>query len=333
MAYLTTNPSLKIIKPGWKENPLGKDGKYINLDGPSEKSFADLLKWQLSKNPYSRAKKYQKTNVDTYTNELFLHTFREGITWLGHASFFFQLDGYRIIVDPVFYDVGPVKRFTPFPCLPEDILAIDYILISHNHRDHLDEKSLRLLCENNPKAIILTGLQIGALIKEWDIKNEIIEAGWYQQYFSEKFLSISYLPAKHWNRRYLRDLNTMLWGSFIFKTPNITIYYGADSGLGIHFDEIAALFPEIDIAIIGIGAYEPIWFMHPSHTSPADAINVGRQLKVNHLIPMHYGTFDLGNEPIFYPKSQILRLSKDVLPFHVHCLDIGKFYALNSNFK
>jgi L-ascorbate metabolism protein UlaG (beta-lactamase superfamily) len=230
--------------------------------------------------------------------------------WLGHASYLFTLAGKHFLTDPVLYNVGPLKRFTPLPCDVAELKQIGYILLSHNHRDHADKKSMQHLCTLNPKAVILTGLNIAPLLRSWKITNPIVEAGWYQQYQLETDVQVTYLPAKHWNRRGLTDMNNMLWGSFMLQSPTQTIYFGADSGLGMHFEEIGQLFPSIDYAMLGIGAYKPEWFMHTAHTSPADALIALQQLGAKQLVPMHFATFDLSDEPLFYPKQELLQLQE-----------------------
>lgn len=307
----THNKDLRFIKDDWKGNPIDKNNRYTNLDGPSEKGFGDVMKWQLGNSKYTAEKKGQKTNVEVIKNSEFLNTKENHFTWLGHATFLFQFKGIKIITDPILHTIWPLKRYTELPCLPEELVDIDIILLSHCHRDHADKKSMKQITRQNPNAIIYTGLGTGKLLKSWGIKNKIIEAGWYQEYpFFNEVLSIQYLPAKHWNRRLLHDLNYMLWGSFMIHFDDKTVYFGADSGLGSHFKEIGNMF-DIDLTFLGIGAYEPIWFMHPSHTSPKEVLQVKEELNARFLVPMHYGTFDLGDEPIFNPKAELEKLTLD----------------------
>jgi L-ascorbate metabolism protein UlaG (beta-lactamase superfamily) len=320
----THNPSLQFIKQGWNGNPLNEKNQYINLDGASERSFAELLKWQLETNPLRSLKKKQNSAIEVVTNSSFVKNTDDGFTWLGHATFLFSLAGKHFITDPVFYGVGPVKRYTALPCSVAGLQQIDFILLSHNHRDHADKKSMQQLCAINPNAIILTGLEIGALLRSWKITNPIVEAGWYQRYKLQAELEITYLPARHWNRRGLTDMNEMLWGSFVLQTKNHTIYFGADSGLGAHFTEIGTMFPSIDLAFLGIGAYKPEWFMHTAHTSPADVLLAFEQLRAKQLVPMHHGTFDLSDEPIFYPKQELLQLQEQQGVEQVLHLAIGR---------
>lgn len=323
----THNPDLSFIIQDWQGNPLNEKNQYINLDGASQRNYWDVLKWQAAPKPLKPLKKKQHHGIIITENTRLAANTDAGITWLGHASFLITLQGKQIMVDPILEGlpvvVHQIKRYTPLPLPKESLRPIDYILITHNHRDHCDQRSLQLLTTFNPHAIILTGLGIAPLLRSWKIANPIIEAGWYQRYPLEEDFAITYLPAKHWNRRGLTDLNEMLWGSMMLESKEANIYFGADSGLGIHFEQIARLFPHIDYALIGIGAYKPEWFMHPSHTSPADALVVLGQLQAKQLIPMHFGTFDLSDEPIFYPKQELLRLQEEQHVEQVLHLSIG----------
>jgi L-ascorbate metabolism protein UlaG (beta-lactamase superfamily) len=324
----TYNPSLPFIKQGWTGNQLNYKNQFINLDGASERSFAQLFKWQTETNPLKHLKKKQSAAIEVVSNPSLTKNTDDGFTWLGHATFLLTLAGKHFITDPVLYNVGPVKRFTSLPCGVADLKHLDFILLSHNHRDHADKKSMQQLCAINPNAIILTGLEIGVLLRSWKIANPIVEAGWYQTYNLEAELQVTYLPAKHWNRRGLTDMNEMLWGSFMLRTKTQTIYFGADSGLGIHFEEIAQLYPNIDYAMLGIGAYKPEWFMHTAHTSPADVLIAIEQLQAKKLVPMHHGTFDLSDEPIFYPKQELMQLQEQQGMHHVEHLAIGRKFLL-----
>lgn len=320
----TFNPSLKFVKEGWTGNLLNEKQQYINLDGPSERSFADFFKWQKERNQLRPLKRKQKTNIEVVENAKLIKNTDNGFSWLGHATFLFTVHKKHFIVDPVLFGVGPLKRHTALPFRADELKHVDYILLSHNHRDHADKKSMQLLCTLNPHAIILTGLEIGKLLRSWKINNRIIEAGWFQQYQLDEDVTVTYLPAKHWNRRGLTDMNEMLWGSFMIESKEANYYFGADSGLGIHYDEIARLYPSIDYAFLGIGAYKPEWFMHTAHTSPADVLLAMEQLNAKHLIPMHHGTFDLSDEPVFYPKQELLQLQEKQNISNVFHLKIGE---------
>lgn len=127
-------------------------------------------------------------------------------------------------------------------------------------------------------------------------------AAWYQQYHTDTTkVKIYFLPARHWSSINLTDANQHLWGSFIIQDNENTLYFSGDTGYDSHLKEVATLFGEIDICMMGIGAYKPEWFMSPNHISPLDAIKAVNEMQVKNFIPMHYGTFDLSDEPIGEP--------------------------------
>ncbi len=321
--FVTTNPKLPIIKDNWLQNPLDERGLYCNLNEKSERGLKEVLQWQLGKKPHRLEKKVEQFCHTVNFNSHFLQNKSDGVVWLGHASFLLHIDGIRIVIDPIFWGISGLKRKTAMPCHPSEIKDVDVILLSHNHRDHADEKSMKLLCATNPTALILTGLQIGNLLRQWKIQNVIEEAGWYQQYSFRK-LNIAYLPAKHWSRRFLWDLNEMLWGSFIIQGKNQSIYFGADSGYDAHFKEVGSLFGTIDIGILGCGAYKPEWFMSTSHKNPAEAVKAFNDTGAKVFIPMHIGTFDLSDEPLSEP-FRLLKNYEEELKINgeLKILDIG----------
>lgn len=136
------------------------------------------------------------------------------------------------------------------------------------------------------------------LLSNWVEENKIQEAGWYQQYkLDNDKLEIFFLPARHSSRRSLNDVNKTLWGAFVIKSKDSPIYYGGDSGYGSHYKEVGELFTNIDVALLGIGAYSPRWFMSPNHQDPGQAVQAFNETKAKTVIPFHYGTFDMADEP------------------------------------
>lgn len=321
----THNADLPFTRAGWEGNPKNAKDEYINLDGASERNIMDVLRWQLTRNPFRERKKKLRSNVEVLENNDFIHDNADGITFIGHATYFITVSNMRLITDPVFYQVGLLKRNTKLPCEVSEFNNIDYILLSHNHRDHCDKKSLQELCALNPSAIILTGLGLSRLLRGWKIKNEIIEAGWFQRFQLKQSVTIDYLPAKHWSRRGLTDLNEMLWGSFMINVPGrAPVYFAADSGMGKHFEMIGDAYSKISHAMIGIGAFEPEWFMRPSHTNPKEALQAFSRLRAAHFIPMHFGTFDLSDEPLDYPLENLQKMITSFDPASIIIPVIGK---------
>ncbi len=308
MSKPTFNPKLKTIKADWSGNPITAKGNYRNLYARSERGFRDVLQWKMKGNPQSSEKKQAKSNVEVLNVKRLPKHDEDGLMWLGHACFYFQLDGLRILTDPVFGNASLVPRLLPFPIKAKRLKKIDLLVLSHGHYDHLDKSSVKKLCKKNPSMKILCGLQMEKLLRSWIGNDHFIqEAGWFQEYRIEMDLKVHFLPAMHWTRRGIRDLNAMLWGSFHFESSKHKLYFGGDSGYDKHFKDIAEVL-QTDVAILGIGAYEPNWFMKASHTNPEDALKAFKDLRAKTFIPMHYGTYDLSDEPIDEPLKRFQML-------------------------
>lgn len=306
MEYLK-NENLETIRPDWKGNPF-RDGQFQYPDDPFYPSFRKLLRWQFSANPQRAKKKaddWRPALVDDFS---YLEREDDFIVWLGHACFLIQLNGLRLITDPVLFDLPFIPRLVQPPLPPDRLTGIDYILLSHDHRDHCDKKSLQTLLRHNRPRKILAPLRLSSVIGGWVDGTPVEEAAWYQAYnVKNDALQILFLPSRHWCRRGLFDFNQVLWGSFLIRYAGYTLYFGSDSGPGDHFAEIGQRFPCIDLALLGIGAYRPDYMMQEIHTSPGQAAEAFRQLGAKRLLPMHYGTYDLSDEPVSEPYRLIRR--------------------------
>lgn len=300
----THNPLLPYM-PGMESypgSPLDHSGRFVNLEFPYVPKFSEVLKWQSGPRPQKDEKKRDKWRVRVISEPSFLSSTDDVIVWLGHASFFIRIHSIQILIDPVFGSMPFTPRFSAFPIDPNLFRNIDYILISHDHRDHCDEDSIKLLARNNPEAVFLTGLHLDSTLKGWVRNHNIQAAGWYQQYLTDMHeLRITYMPSRHWARRNLTDTNNHLWGAFAIQAGGKTIYFSGDSGYGSHFKEAGEMFPDIDVCIIGIGAYSPRWFMSPNHIDPENAVKAFAETGARRMLPMHYGTFDLSDEPMGEP--------------------------------
>lgn len=310
IGYHGGNPNLKTILPSWKGTPLDNNGRFMNHEFPLRNEFGKALKWMVQKNPKGKLKKQDKWRMEVVYDD-FLNTKDDVVVLLGHSSFFVYMAGKRILIDPILDDIPFNKRHTKFPVGTDKLIDIDYVLVSHAHYDHCDKDSIKLIQKQNPNAKFLTGLNMGEVLGDWVKGNEVQEAGWYQQYNLDATLEISFLPSRHWSNRGLRDQNKYLWGSFVLKSREKTIYYGGDSGYGGHFNEVGKLFPNIDVALIGAGAYEPRWFMAPNHQDPEHAVQAFNDTKAKMMIPFHYGTFDLSDEPLSEPETILNKLVEE----------------------
>ena len=292
------NENLKTLKDDWKGVPVDEKGRFVNHEVPFLSKTTDLLKWQFGERPFKEEKKNDTARLPVLDPTEFLNSERDGILWLGHASVYIRLNGKTILLDPVFDTPRFVTRFTPVPNPLEKIKKLDYVLVSHDHRDHCDEKTLRDIAKKFPQAKFLAGLGMEDILNDWKTATNTVEtAGWFQEFTTDEAVKIAYVPVRHWCRRGLFDMNERLWGGFVISGAGKKIYFGGDSGFGSHYRETAEVFGAIDYFIVGIGAYEPRWFMKPNHNNPADAFQAFLDARGKTLVPMHYGTFDLSDEP------------------------------------
>jgi len=314
-AIFTSNPFLKTHAPeGWMGTPQTDKERFRNINHPFIPSFSSVLKWKSGGNPQETEKKLDIWKADFQADGDFLNRKDDCLVWLGHASFFIRMEGVNILIDPVFGKATVVKRKQSSPYPAEVWTGIDILLISHDHRDHCDFPSLQKLARINPNLKILTGLGMKKLLSRIFPADAIEEAGWYQKYTKSSFPEIWFMPSRHWSRRGLIDTNQRLWGGF-YISGSKRIYFMGDSGYDTHFAQIPGLHESPDLALMGIGAYCPEWFMHPSHMSPEDSWKSFLDLKAGRMIPMHYATFDLSDEPAGEPlrRLQSAANSRDLL--------------------
>jgi L-ascorbate metabolism protein UlaG (beta-lactamase superfamily) len=303
------NEALRTIRPGYPGNKL-IGSEFCNGETLFEPSFGTALRWQLTANPQKEEKKQ-----DTWTPAVVpcadaFFSNDDMLVWLGHASFLLRIGGVSLLFDPVLFSSLGLRHRHALPCQPQDVRNIDYLLLSHGHRDHLDERSIKLLAQQNPQLRALAPLGMASLLRGMAPTLPVQEAGWWQQYDlgAGAPFEIYYLPASHWHRRGLTDLNKVLWGSFLIKTEDRLIYFAGDTSYGDHFEQIEQAFGPIDIVLMPIGAYKPPFMMHMSHVNPHEAAKAANVLRAGHVVPMHHGTFDLSDEPA----SEPLRLLTEV---------------------
>lgn len=322
------NEGLITVKPYWKGNPVVK-GRFVNRQHRSRHGMGNILKWRFSPNPQRHEKRREKWNPQVN----FLHNLEEikgdSLVWLGHNSFFMQLGGKRFIFDPVFGNIPFVRRRSKLPVNPDIFAGIDYLLLSHDHFDHLDRKSIGILYGNNPGMKAFCGLGMGDLLRGWFPGMDVIEAGWYQQ-MEDKGVKITFLPAQHWSKRSVNDGGQRLWGAFMLQANGLSVYYSGDTGYSKHFQEIPELFGHPDYALLGIGAYKPRWFMQPNHISPYDSLRASAEMQAKMTIPMHYGTFDLSDEPLSDP-PKVFAEEAQKLNIPVAIPQLGEIVKLKKN--
>ncbi|WP_050615033.1 MBL fold metallo-hydrolase [Bacillus testis] len=213
------------------------------------------------------------------------------ITWIGHSTFLIQADGANILTDPVWANWMGYERRETEPGLPiEELPDIDYVLLSHNHYDHLHYGSLRKL-KGNITYLVPHGMKNAFRRKGF---TPVIEAEWWDTYKIGS-LAFSFVPAQHWTRRGLTDANTSHWGGWVIQSSQQTVYFAGDSAYFRGFKEIGEAF-DIDYTLMPIGAYEPEWMMGNAHLTPKDAVMAFMDTRGRVMVPMHYGAYRLADD-------------------------------------
>lgn len=227
------------------------------------------------------------------------------VTWIGHATVLIQYDGVSILTDPVFSDrASPVrfsgpKRVHPPALSIAELPRIDYVVLSHNHYDHLDLQSVKKI-GSGPVWLVPLGL------KKWFVKNgiaenKVVELDWWD---SRQFdgITITATPAQHWSSRSLWDKSETLWASWMIHVNDFTVWYSGDTGYNPYqFKEVGEAFRDIDLGLISIGAYEPRWFMRDMHINPAEAVQIHKDIGAGYSLAVQWGTFRMTAEPIDEP--------------------------------
>ncbi|WP_035562242.1 MBL fold metallo-hydrolase [Hymenobacter sp. IS2118] len=325
VSYLR-NEALPTVRAGYPGNKLFGN-EFADGEQLFEPALSTLLRWQLSTNPQKEEKKQDAwTPAVVDCNAIFSAT-EDMLVWLGHASFLLRVAGVTLLFDPVLFSSLGLRHRHALPCQPEAVRGIDYLLLSHGHRDHLDEKTMRLLAHQNPGMQVLSSLRMGPLLRKMAPGLRIQEAGWWQQYDLGPTapLEITYLPASHWHRRGLTDVNRVLWGSFLIRVADKLIYFAGDTSYAGHFEDIEKLFGPLDIVLMPIGAYKPAYMMARSHVNPHEAAKAANVLRAGHLVPMHYGTFDLSDEPASEPLRQLTDIAASgMLRGELHAPAVGE---------
>ena len=278
------------------------NGKRFFVPGASstDKTLADLWKW------HRQGTRSQWPSVVPAVSGVRPETRTEAlsVTHIGHASVLLQWHRYNILVDPVWSDraspvrwLGP-RRYNAPGVSFADLPPIDAILLTHNHYDHMDVRTLRKLVKQH-RPVVLTLLGNDGLLRN-SIAGVCVRAGdWWSEHALLPELDATIVPAYHWSSRSAFDRRMALWGGFVLRAAGTTIYCAGDTGLddGSIFKEIATRFPNIDLALLPIGAYAPRWFMRAQHANPNDALEITAILNARAALGIHWGTFHLTDEP------------------------------------
>jgi L-ascorbate metabolism protein UlaG (beta-lactamase superfamily) len=244
------------------------------------------------------------------------------LTWIGHSSFLADLSGAPVLLDPVFSE--RIARFVPRHGRPglsaADLPALAALLVTHNHYDHLDAPSVLALPRTVP---VFTAAGLGRWFTRRGFR-DVTEMRWWDRAATGP-LTITFVPARHWSRRTIGDTNRSGWGGFVVQGGGVTLYHAGDTGWFEGFHEVARRFPAIDLALLPIGAYAPPWFMEPHHMNPEQAIDALEILKARAMAPMHWGAFQLTDEPLSEPIERLMRAWAARRPRAVlHAMSVGE---------
>lgn len=296
------------------ENPYAKKVK---------KKFWDLVLWKLGYYK-DHSKGRQAPNDFQYPrpNSSF-DPERPSAVWVGHSTFLIQYDGFNVLTDPIWSKwCSPIpffglKRHHKPPFLLDSLPPIDFVLISHNHYDHLDLKTVKALNKRHPGCVWVVSKGMKTWFEKRHIRN-VYELNWgesleFQK--EERKIKIFATPCQHFSGRTLRDFNKTGWNGYVVQmtgSPTKTFYFVGDTGYNeFHFKEIGKNFPSIDLSLIPIGSYSPREFMKQVHVCPEEAVKIHSEVNSALSLAMHWKTFHLSDEPITLPPYDLYLAMKE----------------------
>ncbi len=314
-------------------SPNYKDGRFQNLSPTPDltegasfyKVLFDFLFQKSKRNRPGHRLPSMKTDLLQVSKQM------DFMVWMGHSSYFLQLDGKTILVDPVFSGSASPLWFTTksFPgsdrYVVDDLPIIDFLFISHDHWDHLDYQTIKKI---RPKVKrVVTGLGVGAHLKRWGYKEtDIVEKDWYEEVQLEEDFKVIFTPGRHFSGRSFRR-NKSLWTSFVIQTPSYKIFLGGDSGYDSHFASIGSDYGPFDLAFLECGQYNSSWKY--IHMMPEEVIQAGLDLKAEHVMIVHWAKFSLALHDWDEPIIRVLKESKRKGIKLIHPM-IGESVALNN---
>ncbi|MCB1139440.1 MAG: MBL fold metallo-hydrolase [Leptospiraceae bacterium] len=315
------------LDPQREESPHYRDGRYQNLYDDSaivEKGFHTFLYWKLFGDvdppaveplPQDPPEVKLLTKDDFYPPEGTLR-----ILWLGHSTTWLAatVNGrtHHLVMDPVLGDVITRPRISRLPLNKEDLPSADVVLVSHAHRDHLDIESLQFFARRNNATVFLLPSGMTLWAQEEGL-NSIVQE-WWDRTKAGPF-EVQYMPAQHWSKMGLNDTMQYHWGSYWIRIGNRNVFFAGDTAFSPHFQDIRHRREEnLDLAIMPIGAFKPRWFMKAAHIDPPEALQASRVLGAARMVPVHWGTFGLGDdrpmESLLFLKAILEQRSPEAMP-------------------
>lgn len=301
--------ALLAQQPQAKQNA---EGRFYNPSRLHLVPQKELFKWLLRRGRYlPKPIRFSLSQAGAMAAKV-TDTEQPVLTWIGHSTFLLRYQAENILTDPVFstwvspvQGVGP-KRSTPPALQIDDLPSITSVFISHNHYDHLDKNSVLGLYRRFGEQIRwFVPLGVKAWFTKLKIKN-VVELNWWQAAESAG-LRCHFLPVQHFSGRTLRDSYRTLWGSWLIDLPGFRFYFVGDTGYHPLFNTVGKIFPEIDLALIPIGAYNPRELMRNMHINPVEAVQIHQQLGAKFSVGMHWGSFQLTDEPMDEPPKKLAK--------------------------
>jgi len=309
-------------------NPHYIKDRFENIEEHEYHGFLDLLYWRLTRDPghWDDYRDYQPGPAPPAA----VGQGHLRVTFINHATVLVQMDGMNVLTDPIYsLRASPLSFAGPHRVRPpgirmEDLPHIDAVIISHNHYDHMDLATLQILYAKFSMPVFV-GLGNGKLLRDAGI-GKVQEVSWWGSYPLSRDVRLFSVPVQHFSRRGMTDGDQTLWTGYALAGPAGLVYFAGDTGYAHHFQQVKETFGEVTLAILPIGAYLPRWFMNAMHISPEEAVQAHIDLGASYSIPMHYGTFPLGDDGQTRPIEDLKKalVEKKVDPARFRILDFGE---------
>ncbi len=296
---------------------LKRDGRFVNPHVENDRrTLMDVVRW---KTGFYNDPVQDPAAPESFSYPMPKHSFdptAPSAMWINHSTYLITVNGLNILTDPIWSNrcspvtfLGPKRKFKPAINI-EQLPKIDFVLISHDHYDHLDEKTVMQLFHHfrHITWIVPTG------VKEWFTKRgitQVVELSWWEHYNFHGRMKVTAVPAQHFSGRSKKGFNKTLWAGYVCEFGHKRLYFVGDTGYNPHdFKKIGQHWGTMDLSLIPIGAYLPRRFMSPVHVDPYDAVCIHKEVGSKLSLGMHWKTFNLSDEQVHQPPFDLLQACK-----------------------